>query len=564
MYAESKQKASVIPIQPFLRASMKELFKTTSLGNGAVKLISTGNPFVDQFGKVGSYRQIRQMSEIHDDMHPLWATSPLLTVCFVIYLRMITRIVKLFSGKKTLGVQRGAGLKHEAIMRMIWIYVHYPETFWKNISTFIAIGCWRDIITMMSYDIQANGWKDRTLNWDEFGKLILAGLENPEHSELVKKYLPSIKSNKLCTTPAAKADNVIAKWLCYMLFGNKSTQFDLNAIPNYNNYKKYRLLKSSGKAHEWQQLISQGKFLSINFDTIHGRALAQLVSSKFLENQNLTEAYDKWISTKPLAKYTGYVHELLSYVKEGYNNKLLKPWQTKTINAQFLQLVETARKDMNTESSFIVALDTSASMTSSVPGLKTSSYIIGKSLALFFAHLLDGPFKHAWFEFNDKAKLKTWKGSTPVEMFQNDASQAYGSTNLQSITELWCQLRSEGISEEHFPTGIICISDNCFNPAGSQTNYDAMIQAITPHFSQEYLDKFTVVFWNIPNTYYGEKPQMAFETLADTKNVFYFSAFDGSILAFLMGTSYSPRIPQTAEELFGIAMNQEIMQNVEI
>jgi hypothetical protein len=51
--------------------------------------------------------------------------------------------------------------------------------------------------------------------------LILVGLENPNHSELIKKYLPQIKSNSQCTTLEAQADNLIGKWICSLLFGGK-------------------------------------------------------------------------------------------------------------------------------------------------------------------------------------------------------------------------------------------------------------------------------------------------------------------------------------------------------
>lgn len=62
------------------------------------------------------------------------------------------------SAIKTSTTQRGQGLKYEGIMRMTWIALNAPETFWKNITLFIAVGSWKDIILMLSYDIQQNGW----------------------------------------------------------------------------------------------------------------------------------------------------------------------------------------------------------------------------------------------------------------------------------------------------------------------------------------------------------------------------------------------------------------------
>lgn len=57
---------------------------------------------------------------------------------------------------------------------------------------------------------------------------------------------------------------------------------NLNYEDKYDIYRRYARLKSSGTAHEWQQLISKGKYDLIRFETIHGRALTILARSKFL------------------------------------------------------------------------------------------------------------------------------------------------------------------------------------------------------------------------------------------------------------------------------------------
>ena len=259
----------------FLKQGYKQSAKTKSFGNGAVKFITTGNDFVDQFGKVSQYKAQRPFQEISKDTQLLWSQNKFMALCFIFYIRIITRKVTLSDGKCTKTTQRGQGLKHEGIFRMMWVALNDPEVFWKNIPLFISIGSWKDIIAMLSYDLQYNGWKNRVLDWDSFGKLILAGLENSNTTNLVKKYLPQIKANKQCKTLEAQADNIIAKWLCSLLFGAKENQ--------YGFYKQYRKMKVSGTAHKWQQLISRGQHNLIDFNTVHGRALAQLVSGKYLK-----------------------------------------------------------------------------------------------------------------------------------------------------------------------------------------------------------------------------------------------------------------------------------------
>lgn len=537
----------------FLKQGYKQSAKTKSFGNGAVKFITTGNDFVDQFGKVSQYKAQRPFQEISKDTQLLWSQNKFMALCFIFYIRIITRKVTLSDGKCTKTTQRGQGLKHEGIFRMMWVALNDPEVFWKNIPLFISIGSWKDIIAMLSYDLQYNGWKNRVLDWDSFGKLILAGLENSNTTNLVKKYLPQIKANKQCKTLEAQADNIIAKWLCSLLFGAKENQ--------YGFYKQYRKMKVSGTAHKWQQLISRGQHNLIDFNTVHGRALAQLVSGKYLKNQHLEEVYEKWIMNKPVAKYTGYVYELLSPVKNGYDNVNLKRYQKETINKQFYGLIETAKQGMlPNDSGLMVVVDTSSPMTSNVPGTKMSSYDVAKSMALYFSYLLKGVFSKSWMEFNDSAVLKKWAGDNPVDNLQNDNSEAYGSTNFQSVTKLFVSLFKKGVPISDFPKGILCLSDGCFNHAGeNKTNRENMLKVFEKEgFPKDYINNFKIILWDIPNSYYGT-PQTTFEEFADAPNLFHISGFDGSAVAFITGVEAQKYEPKTNEELFAAAMNQEIM-----
>ena len=553
----SGEQSTMVTTNPFLLSALKNTSRTNEGGNGALKYTTSGSDFVDQFAKVTEYRQPRNYSEISEDMSLLWDQNPRLTISFVIYLRLITRTVKFPDGTRTSTTQRGQGLKHESIMRMIWLAVNHPEEFWNNVNLFVSAGSWKDIIMMLSYDLQYNGWEGRVLNWKDFTGLILAGLENPETSELVKKYLPQIKSRSKCKTVAAQADTIIGKYLCSVIFADIEDKIE--------SYAKYRKLKVSGTAHVWQQLISQGRFMEINFDTVHGRALAQMVSGQFLKNNGLEETFEKWMASKPVAKYTGYVYELMQPVKSGYSNNVLRSYQEDAINKQFLGLIETAKKGMVGENPFITVVDTSSSMTGLVPGTKISAYDIAKSMALYFSYLLKGPFNNHWMEFNNKCILKKWVGDTPVKKLQNDHSEAYGSTDFESVARTFVEVRQSGVKEEDFPGGILCLSDGCFNYTHSnEGNYKSFKKILLRGgFSKEFVDKFKIVLWDIPNGYYADRGAK-FEEFADCPGMFHISGLDGSVVAFLMGTEYNPTVPKNSDELFLAAMNQEIMDRIVI
>ena len=538
----------------FVQAGLKKTAQTLS-GNGALKYNTTGNPFVDQFGLMGSYKAPRAFEAIEKDTSTLAAIDLRLTVMFILFLRTITRVVNLFTLGFTSVPQRGAGLKHEPIMRMIWLHIYHPEVFWKNIHLFISVGSWKDIITMLSYDLQFNGWKDRKLNWDEFGKLILAGIESPNHVHLVKKYLPQIKANSRCKTLEAQADNIIAKWIASLLFGSKENEA--------NTYMKYRKLKTSGKAHTWQQLISQQKHHLIDFNTVHGRALAQMVSGKYLKNNNLEKRYSEWLDKQPVVKFTGFPFELFKVIPQELH-------KINTINKQFIGLVETAKKGVDTNTSLIVVRDTSGSMGVLARGADVSAGNIAKGLALFFSYMLKGAFENTWIEFSDTAKMHQWHGSTPVEKWKNDGSSYIGSTNFQSVIDLFVKIKGQGVPEEEFPSGILCISDGEFNASSlNKTNVEsARAKLSNAGFSKEYAENFKIILWNIQSHAYRGTAGNKFETYGNVPNVFYFSGYEPSIVSFLMGKpskeGQSVSTPKSAEELFLAAMDQEVLNMVQV
>lgn len=543
----------------FIKESKRTSLTTTSLGNGAVKLTSTDNSFVDQFANASNYRKPRTYQEIDKDMRLLWSQHPLDTLSLSTYLRMITRVIGLPDGTRTSTTQRGQGLKHEGIFRQIWLHINAPETFWKNIPYFISIGSWKDVITMLSYDLQWNGWEGRVLDWEKFGTLIKAGLENPNTSQLILKYLPQIKANKSCNTLTSQADNIIAKWICSLLFGNKETP---------RTYKQYRKMKSAGTAHQWQQLISRGKLVDINFDTVHGRALAQLVSGNFLKNNKLERKYQEWISSKSVAKYTGYPYEL--FIPLGLTNRMssasLQRYQIDTINKQFDGIIETAKKGLKEDQQgFIAVIDSSRSMMSQVPGTKVSSYSVAKVMALYFSSLLTGPFANVFLEFSDTTVMREWKGNTAIDKLCNDTSSIVAGTNFRSVGIHFINMLRKGVSIKDFPTGILCVTDNCFNNTRRNKSETQGLREdlLTGGFPKEWVDNFKIILWEIPNQFYG-KSQTAFEDFADSPNLFHISGLDPAAIAFLLGVKYQKSTPKNSEELFAAAMDQEILKMLEV
>lgn len=548
----------------FLKEGLKET-SVTSSGNGAKKYSTTGNDFVDNFAAISYFKEPRSYEEVAKDMELLWSQNPVLCLKLAVYIRLVTRKSKIVKDDGTveeLEVQRGQGLKNEGIMRMLWLAINQPATFKANFAYFIAAGSWRDIFQMLSLDLQYHGWEHRKLDWNFFSLVIGAGIINPETTHLVRKYMPTIRTNKNCKTLEAQADTIIGRWLAKVFSPD---------LEKESAYKAYRKMKSEGKAHQWQQLISQRLYQSLNFDLIAGRALALLVGSNFLKNHGLEEKYGEWIMSKPVAKYTGFVFELFAPLGGGYRCNHIESYKEATINAQFAQLVNTGKEGVNTESSLLVVRDTSSSMTSKGRGCNVSAYDIGKSMALYFSAFLKGPFANSFAEFADTCKLHQWKGETPVDKYINDRCEAYGGTNFQSVIDLFINLKERGVKEEDFPTGLLLVSDGELNPAGHRrekndaTNFQVAIKRLRDAgFSEEYVSNFKLIMWDIPNDYYGNDNAVKFEDFADAPNFYYLSGYDPSAVAFILGTSPSKASPKNAEELFLAAMDQELLNRLKV
>lgn len=529
----------------FLFNSEKMSAETLS-GNGALKYSTTGSAWVDQFGKLGEYKTPRSFDKIERDCSILYSENKELFVKFCLYIRMISRKTDIATlGITTKNPQSGAELKHEGIMRMLWLFNKDPKAFWDNIGLFIAAGSCKDIIVMLRQDLVYHGWERKKLDWAKFGSLILELLNNDSTVNLMKKYLPQLRSNSSCTTVEAQANNIIAKWICSLLFGSKAGS---------STYKQYRQLKNSGTAHQWQQLISQRKFEKIDFNKIHGRALNLLVKSKFLNNHCLQDVYSKWIDSQKKVKYTGYVHELLCELANKADDNFVK-----TVDKQFVEAVEKVKSSDENLTKLMVVRDTSGSMQSLAHGTKFSCFNIAKSLALYFSEFLTGEFAGHWIEFNHNAKMHRWIGDTASEKWYNDHSMCIGSTNFQSVIDLFVRMKVKGAKEEDFPQGILCISDGEFDPAQlRKTNVDVARDKLKgAGFTKEYCDNFKIILWNLGNTYYGSRSSTKFETFGDVKNVFYMSGYSASNVKFILNDSV-----ETAEDLFNVAMDQELLNLV--
>ena len=536
----------------FLKAVSK---KDTVTANGAISNSSTGKAIIDQFGKVSNYMG-RDYSDVCNDQETLWVENADLAVKFIFYLRMITRKIKVNNVFITEGIQSGQGLKDESFKRLLWLAETHPHVFNRNIWMLPIVGSWKDIWTLMFYDVNLGV---NAINHQVMFELIKQGLASSDHCELIKKFMPRIKSSSKLKTDWTRFTNDVAK---------EFAEYVGLTIKDYNT------LKANGTAHNFQKMISANLYDNINWNHIPGKALTKLVNSKFLKNHNLEKTYIDWLNTQPTAKFTGYVYELGRVFNKslGYLNLPEKV----TINKQFNHLIELAKENGGIKGNVWCALDTSGSMITPCGGnSKVTAMDVCMSLGIYFSTLNEGAFHKHVIMFDDTSHVKKLSGEF-CDMMKQVPRNAMGGTNFQSVVNEIVRIRKQfpEIPLEDYPQTLLIVSDMEFNPSRMSwrpsyakmpqelSNHEAMIKKLSDVFPKEFVDSMKFIWWNVAS----ETTQ--FPATMDDGGCYLMSGFDGSVISLILGEteekSASEKKSMTMEELVLKALNQEILLQVTI
>ena len=518
--------------------------------NGALSYATTGSEIVDQFGKAGTYRG-RAIDDVFKDQNALWVEDKLQALRFPFYLRMITRKVKVNADNVTETVQKGQGQRDESFKRLLWFAKTDSDLLYRNIWVLPLVGSWKDLWTLMYYDIF---YEVNAINHKVIFDLLNEGLKSKCHMELIKKFMPRIKSNNKCKTPWTQITNSLAR-----------------EFANYNKlaYMDYNQLKTSGTAHDFQKLICSGRYKDINWNLIPGKALSLIASNNFLEKHDLVKSYTDWVLSQPTVKFTGYVYELFKQVRQGtfsYRPEELPIYKRVTIDRQFDELIKKAKEDGNTMGNVWCALDTSGSMTLNVAS-GTTAYDVCASLGIFFSTLNEGAFHKSVVMFDSKSETMKLKGNFCDMAGQiMRAKTAFGNTDFQSVIDLMVEVRKNNpeLPLEEYCSTILVVSDMQFDDTGRHTtNHEEAKAKLYEVFPKEFVDNMKFIWWQVT----GRTKDMP-ATLEDGGNYF-FSGFDGSVITLLLGGELAKKEQEekkqpTMEELIGVALGQEILTFVNL
>lgn len=510
--------------------------------NGAISNSSTNNVFVDQFGAISSYIN-RSITSVFNDQEELWAEDMLKSLKFIFYLRAISRTSNVIVQGESKGsfLQKGQGMRDETFKRLLWVAKNYPDIFYDNIELLPIVGSWKDIWELMYYNHKHDL---HVIKYNKLFALLANGLACQETCDLVKKYMPSlIAKNKQKTLRSSFMNIVGRQFMKFMGWDEKG----------------YRKAKSSGKAHDFQKIISNGLFDKLNWNHIPGKALIKLITSKFIINNNLLSSYKEWVNKQDVIKFNGHVYEL-GYT---FNHSDIREHQEYTLDKQFEQLVRNTKANMTFKTNVWCALDTSGSMKCAYNGRNITPYDVCTSLGVFFSTLNDGAFHKQVIMFDDVSYTKKLKGSF-CEMLKQIPRDAMGGTNFLSVIKKIVDIRKNNpsIPLEDYPQTLLVVSDMQFNATeGIDTNYERSKTMLLEVFPQEFVDNFKFIWWNVATKVKDYPSQI------NDGGTFLLSGFDGSIISLLLGEEFSnkeKKTPKTMIELVDVALNQEIFNFLKI
>lgn len=517
-----------------LSAMHKTFSKDTVTENGAVSHssvgLSQGAKVLEYWSKAGTY-QGRSQADVDASMETIFSDDPRLALQCLFHLRLISRKP---AGLPEATHHTGLGRKDEFIKALSWLATHHRGLFLANLHLIPVFGCWKDLLT------------EPLLSRQDIRQDIYALVKDNLDDSLLRKYLPQIYSpgkqkrkqvthkskgakvtmevsKERCSTERAKALSEWGRGLCMYL-----------AISR----KEYRQLKSQGAAHIWQQQMSRGEWDVINLHAIPGKALHSLTQRKgrkdkktALERHGQVARLREYLLSKPIAKFTGYPHDLyMAWTRSRNNFDSMAEVSRLTLDKQFEGLLSTFQGGQPL-GNVLCALDTSASMEALIRGSnKVKCIDVCVSMGITFSALNLGYFKDTVALFDSTSRLMQLKGS-----FCNRASQiksagvAWGSTNFQSLITLLMdtRLRHPEIPVEEYPSTILVLSDMQFNPAEGNTATNA--EVARRNLAKVGLPDMRFIWWNLNGTHQD------FPTTMDEPGMYLISGFDPTNLKTLMG-----------------------------
>jgi len=440
-----------------------------------------------------------------------WAQSPEDTIKLILHGR---------------DIRTGKGEKEVALQSLLWLRKQKPLTYLFNLHSFLAVGCYKDLLKTVSTYLNTNSEPD-----------LLNHVELQVFAEDLEKDCKTLQSNS--ESPEKVTLSLASKWAPSERYHfDKKYQFagklaELLFPEQKDARKQYRLMLTRLRKHLnlVESQMCAGLWDQINFSHVPSRAHT-LFKYSFAKHQK--DRYIEYLqsvkSNRSKINSSGvHPHEIVQQLKTGPNETLELLWET---------IVKKIR-DIGSLSRALAIVDVSGSMTSPFSGSQSCPLDVSLALGLLISELNTTEIYHnTILTFSSEPKFHKIVGNSLYEKIQNLQKADWEmSTNLEKALLLILNTAQEHkLSHEEMPESLYILSDMQFDTCadGKTTN----LQNTRDMYAVHGFVLPKIIFWNLSGKiedYPATKNDNDVLLLSGFSPCFFAQVTEGkSVLEFLM------------------------------
>lgn len=291
-----------------------------------------------------------------------------------------------------------------------------------------------------------------------------------------------------------------------------------------------------GLSNTVEQKLCAREFAGINYSHVPGVAAARYQATFARHDPSGFEAYKASLvkGEKGVKVNAGAIfpYDVIKGLKYGDET---------VANAQWNALPDFTE---GSNESILCVVDSSGSMSSTIPDSKVSALDVALSIGLYLSERLNGIFKDTFVTFSERPKLQKLKGTLKNRM-QGMNTGEIANTNLQAVFDLILSTAVQNkLSEDDMPTKVLVISDMEFDAAQGYSSYGASgirastnYEVIKAKYRAAGYEMPQLVFWNVMARNKTNAP-----VTATQRNVALVSGFSPAVVKSVLGNkSFTPR-----------------------
>ena len=440
--------------------------------NGAVGLRTTGKALLDLNFKLSSMRNW-DADKIWTEFLKAYNENPMLAVVWLFFAR-----------------DARGGCGERRTFRIIFgrFCKENPGLAIKLLPLLPEYGRWDDLIEVFCGDVPCK--------------------VRDEAKEIIAKQLHEDAGNVYQKKPIS----LLAKWMSSPNTSSKETRrkaeqlrFALGLTP-----KQYRKVLSQLRTYlkVTEQTMSAGEWDQIDYEAVPSKA-GMNYREAFLRHD--TERYEQYLTNVKEGKAKMNADVLFPYEivhaymdNDIWDEYVIKPFD-ETLELKWANLPNTVTQDNGT----LVVVDGSGSMSTRIGSGSLTAHDVARSLGIYFAERLTGPFKNSFITFSANPKIVRFNGveSLNAKLKILVEEDECSNTNIERTFDLILKTAVDNhLKQDEIPVNIMIITDGEFDAMTGDYDYSRgryfhadqkLFDGIAAKWNASGYKLPRLVFWNV-------------------------------------------------------------------